>query len=271
MELLKLEEIQKITLEILQEFDEFCTEHDIEYVLGGGSLLGAVRHQGFIPWDDDADVMMMRDQYEKLLRTAGQCHLPEKRKFISLKDKTFARNFARYVRLDYHKSEEGFAENDCPWIGIDIFPIDFVSGDDSLYQKQVKQIAFRRKLLLSSVTVPNSGSSTAKKIVKNVIRPIAKLFGSFRIAESMDKIGQKYSGEGSEYIAALCGMYGMRERWKYSEYEPKIRIPFEGHLFPVPENYNIYLTNLYGDYMQIPPENKRKYSHATVYKIKEEK
>lgn len=271
MELLKLKDLQKITFELLVEFDEFCKKNNIEYVLGGGTLLGAVRHDGFIPWDDDADVMMMRDQYEKLLNIVKENPFSADRQIISYKDKTFARHYAKYVRKDYYRNEEGFAESDCPWVGIDIFPIDFVPADDSLYQKQVKQIAFRRKLLLSSVTVPNSGSSKAKKAAKNVIRPIAKMLGSFRIAESMDKIEQKYNSGSKEYIAALCGMYGMRERWKYSEYEPKIRIPFEGRLFPVPENYDIYLTNLYGDYMQIPPENKRKYSHASVYKIKEEK
>lgn len=267
MEYISLKDLQGITLELLLEFDEFCTKHNIEYVLGGGSLLGAVRHQGFIPWDDDADVMMMRDQYEKLLEIAAKEELPAQRKIVSLKDGSFARNYARYVRTDYHKTEEGFDESDCPWVGMDIFPIDYVSGDDKKYVRQVKKINFLRKLLLSSVSLKGTGSSTVKKIGKDLIRPIIKAIGPFRLAEKLDREGQRYNKGDKTYIAALCGMYGLRERWKYADYEPKIRIAFEGHMLPVPKNYDIYLGNLYRNYMELPPENKRKYSKATVYKL----
>ena len=267
MEQIQLKELQNITLELLLEFDELCQKHNIKYVLAGGSLLGAVRHKGFIPWDDDADVMMLREDYERLLNISDTLNYKEGRKIISLKDKTFARNFGRYIRTDYHKNEEGFEEKDCPWVGIDIFPIDYVPGDDKLYEKQVKNLAYLRDLLLTSVTVKNSGTSTTKKIVKNILRPCTKIIGSFRLAEMMDKECQKYKDSDKTYIAALCGMYGLRERWKKEDFDPIIRIPFEGYEFPVPKNYHIYLSNLYRNYMEIPPENKRKYSHATVYKI----
>ena len=106
-----------------------------------------------------------------------------------------------------------------------------------------------------------------KKIGKDLIRPIIKAIGPFRLAEKLDREGQRYNKGDKTYIAALCGMYGLRERWKYADYEPKIRIAFEGHMLPVPKNYDIYLGNLYRNYMELPPENKRKYSKATVYKL----
>ena len=179
----------------------------------------------------------------------------------------FARNYAKYARTDYHKNEEGFEDSDCPWVGLDVFPIDYVTADDKKYMKQVKKIAFLRKLLLSSVTVKGSGTSAIKKIGKNILRPIVRMIGSFRLAKAMDKEGQRYNNGDKTYIAVLCGMYGLRERWKYAEFEPKIRIPFEGHELPVPKNYDIYLGNLYKNYMELPPEDKRKYSKATVYKL----
>lgn len=267
MQLLELKEIQKIVFELLVEFDEFCKQNEIDYVLCGGTLLGAIRHKGYIPWDDDADVMMMRDQYEKLLVAVNDKFSSKNRKFISLRDKTFARNFARYIRLDYCKKEEGFREDDCPWIGLDIFPVDFISNDERKYRKQVKKLAFLRKILLCSVTEGNSGTSFSKKVVKNLIRPFAKLAGSYNIAHKMEMIQQQYNSGEKEYIAGLSGMYGLRERWKYSDFEPRTQVLFEGRMFPAPENYDIYLTNLYGDYMQLPPEEKRKYTQSTVYKI----
>ena len=86
------------------------------------------------------------------------------------------------------------------------------------------------------------------------------------MALKMDKIAMEYADGDRTYIAAVCGMYGDRERWKLEEYLPQVRVPFEGVLLPVPKNYDIYLSNLYHDYMQLPPEDKRKYSCATVYK-----
>lgn len=269
-----LKELQELTLDLIIEFDAFCQANDIKYTLAGGSMLGAIRHKGFIPWDDDMDVMMLREEYNKLLEAAEKASkvskdsekgLKPNRKFVSLYDHTFARNFARYVRCDYTKHEEGFVEDDCPWIGIDIFPIDFVPGDDK-FKKQVKQIQFWRKMLLFSLTVPNSGKSKAKKIAKNIIRPFTKAVGSFNMAHKMDKIAMRYDEGDKTYIAAICGMYGDRERWKLEEYLPQIRVPFEGVLLPIPKNYDIYLCNLYNDYMKLPPEDKRKYSCAIVYK-----
>ena len=267
MEAISLREIQSLTLELLAEFDAFCEKNNIEYVLGGGSLLGAVRHKGFIPWDDDADVMMMRDQYERFLDLAYEQGVGEDRKVVSTRDKSFARNYARYVRTDYRKDEEQFVSDDCPWVGIDVFPIDYVSSDIKEYEKQVKKIARLRKLLLVCVTEIGSGKTKLKAIAKNIIRPFAKRTGAYGYALKLDREGQRFSDGDRKYIAALCGMYGMRERWLYSDYVPKIKADFENKKFPIPANYNIYLSNLYGDYMKLPPEDKRKYSTCKVFKI----
>lgn len=267
MEAISLKELQSLTLELLAEFDAFCEKNNIEYVLGGGSLLGAVRHKGFIPWDDDADVMMMRDQYERFLDLAYEQGVGEDRKVVSTRDKSFARNYARYVRTDYRKDEEQFVSDDCPWVGIDVFPIDYVSSDIKEYEKQVKKIARLRKLLLVCVTEIGSGKTKLKAIAKNIIRPFAKRTGAYGYALKLDREGQRFSNGDRKYIAALCGMYGMRERWLYSDYVPKIKADFENKKFPIPANYNIYLSNLYGDYMKLPPEDKRKYSTCKVFKI----
>lgn len=265
MEQLSLREIQLKVLELMVEFDALCRKYGIDYRVSGGTLLGAIRHKGFIPWDDDIDVMMLREEYDKFLEAAGQMELPENRKIVSLKDNSFPRNYARYIRTDYIKREDMFEEDDCQWLGMDIFPVDFVPGD-SRYDRQVKKMVFLRKLLLTSVTEKGTGKTKAKAIAKNILRPAAKLMGSYRIARRMDKLQRKYNGKEREYVASIAGVYVSGERWKYSEYLPSSQVEFEGHLFRGPGNYKIYLINMFGDYMQLPPEDQRKYSAATVFK-----
>ena len=101
-ELLSLKEMQQVYLELLKEFDALCREHDLRYDLAGGSLLGAVRHGGFIPWDDDIDVCMPRPDFRRLLdlKAQGKLSLAKDRDVISHRDKTMARHFGRYVRHD---------------------------------------------------------------------------------------------------------------------------------------------------------------------------
>ena len=101
-ELLSLKEMQQVYLELLKEFDLLCQQHGLRYDLAGGSLLGAVRHGGFIPWDDDIDVCMPRPDYQRLLelKSQGKLELPMGRDVISHRDRTMARHFGRYVRHD---------------------------------------------------------------------------------------------------------------------------------------------------------------------------
>lgn len=266
MKQLELREVQLKVFEALKEFDAICRENNIDYRISGGTLLGAIRHKGFIPWDDDADVMMLREEYDKLLSLKEKLNLPENRELISLKDRTFPRNFARYVRKDYIKQESMFEEDDCPWIGVDIFPVDFVPNDKR-YEKQVSQVVFLRKLLLTGVTKKGTGKTKGKTIIKDIMRPFAKMMGSFRIAQKMEKIERRYNGIEKDYVASIAGVYIKGERWKHEDYLPSTEVEFENFMLKAPANYVTYLTNMFGDYMQLPPEDKRKYGTAIVYEI----
>lgn len=266
MKELSLREVQLISLELLTEIYDFCMRNDLHFVLGGGTLLGAVRHHGFIPWDDDIDINFLRADYEKLLKLG--CALnTDSRALVSVKDGSFDRDFARYIRKDYVKKEEGFEDSDCPWVGIDIFPIDEVPSNDFLFKLQVKSLWILRKILLLTVTNNHSGKTELKRLIKNIIRPIAKLIGSHRLAVLMDKICKYYNGKEGIYVAALTGMYGEREKWLKEKYMPVCEVQFEDLFFPANMNYDEYLSNLYGNYMELPPEKKRKYTSAKVYSL----
>lgn len=259
-ELLTLKETQQVYLELLEEFDKVCMEHGLRYDLCGGSMLGAVRHGGYIPWDNDIDLSMPRPDYERMLelKQSGILGLPKHRDLVSERDETFPRHFARFIRHDVKRVSEMAEDWDCPYIGIDIFPLDGIPADEKRFAKQVKKIRRLRRLLLTSVEKKGtSRRGKAAAMVKNLYRPILRLVGCFRFAHMLDKECQRVDYETAEYVGIISGMYGLKERWRKADMLPQQSFDFEGLQVPGFANYDIYLTNLYGDYMKLPPEEQR--------------
>ena len=259
-ELLSLQEMQQVYLELLQDFDGMCQHHGLRYDLAGGSLLGAVRHAGFIPWDDDIDVCVPRPDYERMLelKKEGKLALPEKRDLISDRDRTFARHFGRFVRHDVKRVADMAEETDCPYIGMDIFPVDGLPAGKLGFKWQCWRVKQLRRFLLTSVEkagTSRKGALAAK--VKDLYRPILKKIGPFRIARHLDKVCSRVDYDKAKLVGAITGMYGHKERWRKEDMLPQTRLPFEGLSACAYENYDIYLGNLYGDYMKLPPEDKR--------------
>lgn len=258
--LLSLEETQQIYLELLAEFHKVCEENGLRYDLCGGSMLGAVRHQGFIPWDNDIDLSMPRPDYERMLalKAEGKLGMPNHRDLISERDETFPRHFARYIRHDVKRISEMAEDWDCPYIGIDIFPLDGIPTDEKVFARQVKKIRRLRRFLLTSVE--KAGTSRRGKVaamIKNMYRPILRAVGCFRFAHMLDRECQRVDYETAEYVGIISGMYGLKERWSKKDMLPQADFNFEGLQVPGFANYDIYLTNLYGDYMKLPPKEKQ--------------
>ena len=270
MNYLSLKEIQDVNLELLIEFNEICKKNGLRYDLVGGSLLGAVRHKGFIPWDDDIDVNMPRPDYERFLNLSlkGNLDLPKNREVISNRNNTFARHFARYIRYDVKRESEYSSENDCPYIGIDIFVEDGAYNNKLLYSIQIFRVKFWRRALLLSLSKPNMSSKGKNiAILKNIFRPIFKSIGSYKIARHLDKICKEVKFENAKYVAAINGMYGEKEKWLKQDMMPQIDLEFEGRYFPGYKNYDIYLSNLYGNYMELPSEDKREPHGDKGYRV----
>lgn len=260
MELLSLKEMQKVNLEMLYEFDEICRQNNLSYTLAGGTLLGAIRHKGFIPWDDDIDLNMNRPDYEKLmsLYNENKLKIPKNREIISNRNNTLARHYARYMRYDVKRVSEFSSDEDCPYIGIEIFVEDGVYSNKILFSFQIWRIKLIRKILLLSLSKPNvssKGKAIAK--LKNIIRPFFKKIGSMRIARHLENICKEVNFEKAKYVAGLNGMYGKKEVWSKEEVIPITYIDFEDGKFPCYKNYDKYLSNLYGNYMELPPKEKR--------------
>jgi len=268
---LSLREMQDAYYELLIEFDCICNENNLRYDLCGGSMLGAVRHKGFIPWDDDIDVSMPRPDYDRFLELyeKKQIRIPEDRAVISNRDDTFARHYARYIRKDIGSVLELFDETDCPYLGIDIFTVDGMPENRFLLKAQVWAIRQLRKLMLTSVQTKN-GSKRSKliSVAKNLLQPVLRAIGSFRISRTVEWWCRRIPYESAKYVGILNGMYGTKERWLKKDMLPQQNFRFRDGEYPGYVNYHAYLSNIYGtDYMQLPPIEKQKPHGAKAFKI----
>lgn len=271
----ELKKMQRLQLEILLELDRICRKHHIRYNLSGGSLLGAVRHKGFIPWDDDIDVRMLREEYERFCEVC-KTELDTERYYLqtNVTEEEYRWGFSRilingtkYVRIgqEHLKCRTG--------VFIDLFPSDGCSKNWFVAKYQSLIALFMRKALWSPV-----GSETIKNPVAHAFFsmlnriPKAKLL---KVQEYLIRLGKK-----SDHDIVAC--WGLPRsdvrRWGFSKkvlkgkgkptglkrewLEELMEVPFEGHMVFIPKDYKGWLTYVYGDtYMQLPPEEKRQIHH----------
>lgn len=256
--LLSEKETKKALLSVLDAFDGFCSRHGLRYSLSCGTLLGAVRHSGFIPWDDDIDVCMPRPDYEKFLTFAN-----------ALRDETgFALDGYAGLPLDYapfckilngdicvRASSEAFDS----YLWIDVFPVDGLPGDDGLNAKTYSRMAFWRNAAIRIMSKPECGKTPLSRLVRAVFCPVLRRVGFLKFAaKRMKRIALAISYEGSEYIGVLTwGVYGPGERMRRVEFERFRRIAFEEREYSCMGCIDAYLSGLYGDYTALPPIGER--------------
>lgn len=267
MKKINLREHQLIALEILKYFDKVCSENNIRYSLGGGTLIGAARHQGFIPWDDDVDVYMCRDEYQKFVEVWKKMH--HKRYEISLAEDITGFMSGSMTKIFDVKSLLIDVQNRKSPVFIDIFILDGVPNNANLiYEFMKKHKKCKTHFFSCRKRWFKSKEGTWQQ----------KLFSTlshylFNKMQSNLRIFQKqYPFEKSEYIGLVLSDYGC---WQKS-YMPKnyfddvTYLDFEGNKYPVMKEYHKHLTEYYGDYMQLPPEKDRNPTHAKeVYLLEE--
>lgn len=261
MKKIGLEEIKERELKLLLQFSRFCDENNLRYVLAGGTLLGAVRHKGFIPWDDDIDVMMPRTDYEKFF---SMCTKDFSCIELGMGNTCFP--FGKILDDSILIVDQYSNENHCLWM--DVFPIDGLPSSSSKNKLRFFAIKIIKKFWTAAQTNPDIGSTVINQKMKKLISPIAKRIGGERIARLITSYSKKYDFETSQYIGGIVWGYGPQERMPKREWLERVKVEFEGHKFWAPGCWDLYLRSLYGDYMKLPPEEKR-ITHNIVAYVKE--
>ena len=257
----RLHEIQMIELDILKEIDRICRDNKIKYFLIEGSLLGAVRHNGFIPWDDDLDIGMPRDDYNKFLEIADK-KLKIGYKLCCYKNiKNYHLPFSKVVSLNNRgfRNKEAVLSKNYNGPFVDIFPLD--TSNLALGKSQVKKFNKIRKyrdILLIKVRYKIKFSW--KRLLYYIESPF---YSNKKLHEKINKLSTRENKNNKKYVVNYSSSYGVKkEIFPICCFDKTIFIDFEDILVPIPKNYNYVLTRIYGDYMQLPPKNKRVSRHS---------
>lgn len=257
---MRLKELQKIEFEMLKILHAFMEEHDLKYYMVEGTMLGAIRHKGFIPWDDDIDIGMPRKDYERFLSMSALLPYPLKAEYFKIA-KSHIWQFAKVYNRDTFLIEDEIRHlNIKESIYIDIFPLDGISNNRlirDIYSKTIRLLIF-----LESLTLANPRKK--RNLLKQIIILAAIKLSPRRIVAVLDFIMRKINLSDSKYIANFSSAYGKKDIMLKSIYGKPTPYIFEGYTFFGPEKADEYLTRLYGDYMKLPPKSKRK-KHAADY------
>ena len=259
---MEINEYKSVLLEVLHEFHAFCKRHNLKYFLIGGGLIGAIRHKGFIPWDDDVDIAMPRNDYEKFLALKDSINGGIKLSIPFQKD-GYTNTMPRFYSTKL-KIQEQFIKPFTigPWI--DIFPLDY-TFDSVLLRKIHFQFVYIFKVLnackLGGVSVfKGRKKAKSKLLVYYLLKPIPRvlLYAPFIWLQKIKK-------KPSNYVGNLMGRWKEKEIIEREELSSTTLLDFETIQLQTFKNYDAWLHRVYGDYMKLPPVEKQIPDHYLDY------
>lgn len=254
---LSLDEIKQIELQILIEFRKICNELGLKYYLSGGTLLGAIRHKGFIPWDDDIDLAMPRSDFNKLIEFS-RSYQNDTYKFLFFSETGALFPYAKFVNIKTHIDAKYGEDEMQQHLWLDIMPMDGLPEDISEVTKIYKKAEYYRKIIVLCSAKLGEGKNIVKKLAKYAFKPLALIYGKDRAIAKLNKLATKYDYDSAKYVGAITwGLYGVSERILKADIEPAAEVTFENNKFFTFNCWDTYLKGLYKDYMQLPPVEKR--------------
>lgn len=265
MKRLDIEAVKKIQLEILSVVDAFCKENRIQYWLDSGTLLGAIRHRGYIPWDDDVDIGMLRDDFDAFIATFNArnsryqviCNEVQKDCYYP-----YAKVIDTHTVL-YEPDENGLKLS----VNIDIFVYDATPGGKKAEKQYDRRDLFAKLNVLQFLYYPSK--KRFKKMLRILIYHGLKLFPKGYFSSRIVRNSKKYAKTDAHMVGNFTS--ATRILCDKSVFDSFVLKEFEGKEYPVPVGYDAWLTAFYGDYMQLPPLEKRVTHHQFKAYINDEK
>ena len=264
MKKLELADIKAIELNLLIKIDSICRQQHFRYSLCGGTLLGAVRHKGFIPWDDDIDIFMPREDYDSfvvycLTHEVGFGLLSKE------SDSNYLDLAAKVFDFDTTIVEKNTNKNNSKiGVFVDVFPIDYLGDSLKEATKNLNKTRLLREILVACNWKRFFRSKT-KSIVLEPIRfllfLLSRISNGKKIIKKIERINKGFANREKKYSGCICGVYRNKEIMPTGVFENFAPLEFEGHFFNATTEYDYYLHNFYGDYMKLPPLDKQTTHH----------
>ena len=262
---IQLDELKQIELRILKQIHNVCAQQGLRYFLVGGTLLGAIRHNGFIPWDDDIDIGMPRADYERFIDYCSTNPVPFQ-VICNRLNKDYGYLFAKAMDPNTVLVEK--TGNRCGvelGVFVDVFPMDGLGDTQDEAVANLNKTRFNREMLVAANWKKFSRSKTRAIYYEPIRLAFYCMSRMSSFGKLIRKIESRYAVDGfdkSNYVGCVCGAYRNKEiveREVFSEY---VDVPFEDAVFKCPKQFDRYLSNIYGNYMQLPPEEKRVTHHS---------
>ena len=256
---ISLDELKEILVEILEQVAGYCDRQGITYFLAYGTLLGAIRHKGYIPWDDDLDIAMPRPDYERFIREFnGSC--PGLRVLSHSLDRNYKQSIAKVEKIGTFMDEIGQVEY-CMGINIDIFPIDGLPDDDREAKRFIERIYrynYMRQLKVVKPTRDRPFHALSVILVQAALSPFSFDF----LLKKIDSLARTLPFGSTEHAGSCVLFIRKNLRVPLSVFSSSVDVEFEGRKFHAPVGYDVWLRSIFKDYMQLPPVEKRVSHHA---------
>ncbi|MCQ2416654.1 MAG: LicD family protein [Oscillospiraceae bacterium] len=267
--------VQMACLEILKKVRDICEQYGLRYYLAYGTLLGAVRHKGFIPWDDDIDIWMPREDHEKFIKLARKAIKPYTINYFSVKNDAFFK-FKPLLSIEDHRVKVGFDLDHSEkygYIWIDIIAMDGMPTDPRKRRQHCKAfqlwytiIGFARSNRTGVLNMESQSTIRKIGIKLNQITHIGDLLNPDKCIAGFKKCKMKYDFDTAKYVHGSTNAYIEKSVFKKKWFDGERKALYEGEMFSVPMGTEKILTQLYGDYMTPPPPEKRTQLHYHVIK-----
>lgn len=265
-EQMKMEDIQRVSLDVLKKIAEVCEREGFRYTLAYGTLIGAIRHKGFIPWDDDIDIQMPRPDYEKFITYMVEHPIENLKVFNHKFVKNYPLGISRIADMRY-KIEEKIIDEHCDMgIFVDVYPID---GLANFYEDAKKAYSYTDKPRANLLRVIDKNQSaihigqlfTNPRFFLSTI--ILRLKGLAKVQSDLEKAATHKSFDECSFVG-IPNWNWIKLVYKRAWYENFVKAPFEDGEFYISKYYDDILRAEYGDYMQLPPVEKRVYHHGYI-------